>query len=206
MSNMSRLNDVADDLAQSAEHVLSSQDRRQLLECFDPVLPRQHKSVSPNNGFHRMGSVANLPGLYAQNDDIDILCLSRIISCQNRQDCEIAVNAFDVKAGCAQRFEVLPARNEHHVITGQRQTPAEVSSDAAAAEYRNSHRFVCLRLWRREELIKYLFQFSDVSILPHHSLLAAGNHARQPAPILGSKEAKNRFAPLRGFPNFVADA
>src|SRR5262249_26575743 len=37
------------------------------------------------------------------------------------------------------------ARNEHHVITGQRQTPAEVSSDAAAAEYRNSHRFDCLR-------------------------------------------------------------
>src|SRR6266850_1913931 len=139
MSNMARLDNVTDDLTQSAEYVFFSQYGSQLLECLDAVLQRQHERVGSDHRHHGMGRFANLPRLHAQDDDVDIIYLSRIISRTNGRNCIVAVDAVNAKTSRAQSAQVFTAGNERHVITRERQPPAKISSYAAAAEYRNSH-------------------------------------------------------------------
>ena len=149
MSNMARLDNVTDDLTHSAEHVLFSQYGSQLLECLDAVLQRQHESAGSDHRRHGMGRLANLPRLHAQDDDVDIIYLSRIISRTNGRNCEVALDAVNAKTSRAQSAQVSAASDERHVVARERQPPAKISSYTAAAEYRNSHELLfCRPDWR----------------------------------------------------------
>src|SRR5258708_7464919 len=145
MSNMPRLDNITYDLAQTTEDAISSQYSRQLRKCFDAVLQRQHESSWSEHRRHGISGLANLPRLHAQDDDIDIIYLSRIISRTNGRNCEVALDALNAKASRAQSAQVSAAGNERHIITRERQPPAKISSYPAAAEYRNSHELLSCR-------------------------------------------------------------
>src|SRR6266403_1255892 len=139
MLNMPRLDNITYDLAQTTEDAIFSQYGSQLLECLDAVLQWQHESAGSDHRRHRMGRLANLPRLNAQDDDVDIVYLSRIVSRTNGRNCEVALDAVNAKASRAQSAQVSAASDERHVVARERQPPAKISSYTAAAEYRNSH-------------------------------------------------------------------
>ena len=85
-----------------------------------------------------MGSVENLPRLNSQYHRIDDPSLGRVIGGQGRGRNEIALNAVDPKSVIPNRFQVCAPGDENDFISSLGQSPAQITTDATGAKYRNT--------------------------------------------------------------------
>ena len=137
--DMPRGQHVADDAAESTEHVLRTEGRGQPVGGLDAILQRNHDGIPTDERPHALRGVRNLPGLDADQHDVDRAQRRRIVGGGRRLDHEVAGDARHPKAARADGRQVLSPGDEGHVLAGLGQPPAEVASHCAGSEDRDAH-------------------------------------------------------------------
>ncbi len=129
----------AEDLRHAAQHRAGPQDPAQLLGGLDAVLERHDAGPGPEQRPHRAGSVGDLPRLHAQEHRIHRGEMAGVVARVHRTQREIAVDALNPEPSRAERLELRPASDPHHVLAGPGEPGPKVSARAARAEDRDAH-------------------------------------------------------------------
>ena len=131
--------DRAHDLAEPAQHALGPEDGRQLVRGGDAVLQRHHERVRAEQRAQRARGLGHLPGLDADQDDVDGPDPREVVVRFRRRDREVALHAVDAQPALADGGEVRPARDERDRLPRLREASAEVRADPARADDRDPH-------------------------------------------------------------------
>jgi hypothetical protein len=129
---------LGDDPAETARHAPRPKDSSQRGRRFHPILQRDDHGVPARHFLDRGRSFRHLPGFYRDEHRIDFSDLRRIVRSVN-VDLEISPDALDAKRPCAQRFQCLPAHEEHHLAAARRQPATEVSAYRACSDDSDLH-------------------------------------------------------------------
>jgi hypothetical protein len=143
VSNVTGSDDKADNLAQSADDVVTAQLINQLRHSLDAILQRQHRGVCVDDWFDRARSVGHLPRFDAENDKLGVANFFDVVSRFRGIYDEVATRTIDLQAVRFDRAQVFTTRNKRNVLSGLCQPAAEVSAYATRSKNNYSHLLSC---------------------------------------------------------------
>jgi hypothetical protein len=97
--------------------------------------------VRPNPGLHGFCGLGHLPGLDANDNQIDVTDRGRIIGGVDRLNHECIVDAVDLQPAGLHGPQVIGTGDKYDLFSGLRQTAAEVPADRSGSEYGYTHVF-----------------------------------------------------------------
>ncbi len=97
------------------------------------------KRVASEHRAQRAPRLFDLPGLHAQQHDVDRSRLGGIVGRDGGPDADLALRSLHGQAGLADRLQVRAARDEHHLLAAAGQEGAEAPARPAHAEDRDPH-------------------------------------------------------------------
>ena len=106
---------------------------------IDAVLQRDHGGAGADQRFDAHPSAFDIPQFYAEQHDIDLADLSRIVGGLGRHQMGVAERAGDLQASALHGGEMRAARDEGDIGARLRQRRAESPTDPAGADNRNTH-------------------------------------------------------------------
>ena len=80
-----------------------------------------------------------------EEDDVDFADTRWIVGRGDGFEVQIAIGAFEGQAVCPQRRQMRTARDEMNILTGRRESRAEVTANAARRHDRNFHTLLLIR-------------------------------------------------------------
>ena len=133
------LGDHRRDPHRSACGVLSADSARDDVDAVDPVLKRDDDRVRSEERREESGRRLGVVELDGEEHDVDRTHRTRIAGGVHARHVEIAADAVNREAARAQSLEMCAAGDERHVGPRRREPSAEISTDAARAQYRDTH-------------------------------------------------------------------
>jgi hypothetical protein len=142
MSNVAGRDDIADNPAQPANHIVRTEFSNELRDSLNAILQWNYSRVWSNDWPDCTRCVRHLPRFNAEHNQIrlsDFRDFCDVVSRLRGIDNEIAAGAIDSQSVRLDRAQVLTASNERDVLAGLRQPSAEVSAHTTSPKDSYSH-------------------------------------------------------------------
>jgi hypothetical protein len=139
MSNVAGRDDIADNPAQSANHVVRTEFSNELRDRVNAILQWNYSRAWSNDWPDRTRCVRHLPRFNAEHNQIRLAGFCDVVSRLRGIDNKVAAGAIDSQSVRLDRAQVLAASNERDVLAGLRQPSAEVSAHTTSPKDSYSH-------------------------------------------------------------------
>src|SRR5262249_53051653 len=127
-------------LAETADHSRGAQFRGQLSHSIDAILQGQYSRVGSHQRLHGPGRLRHLPGLDADDYQIDFTNIIEIVRGPGRINHEVSGQTVTLQPLSLDRPQVFAAGDKRTLCARLCQPAAEVSTHSAGAIDSYSHR------------------------------------------------------------------